>query len=44
MTAAAQEPCPTGLDLLERWLDYRDAWLAAHEAPGEAGQPVSSNQ
>jgi hypothetical protein len=44
MTAAAQEPCPSGFDLLERWLDYRDAWIAAHDAPVDAGQPVRSTQ
>ena len=44
MAASAQDPCPTGYDLLERWLDYRDTWLATHPAPAEAGQPVRSNQ
>ena len=44
MTAAAREPCPSGFDLLERWLDYRDAWLAAHDAPDGADQSVRSTQ
>jgi hypothetical protein len=44
MTASTQDPCPSGLDLLERWLDYREAWLATHDVPGAAGQPVRPNQ
>ena len=44
MTASAQEPCPSGFDLLERWLDYRDTWLATHPTPFEADQPVRSIQ
>jgi hypothetical protein len=44
MTAATQDPSPSGLDLLERWLDYRDAWLATHEPAAEASQRANSNQ
>ena len=45
MTASTQDPCPSGgLELLERWLDYRDAWLAAQEPAAAASQRARSNQ